>query len=128
MTVDLIGTVHNYMWMGQEPLKNKLIEDGYVFDELRDIVQGENEYGTSSLKKNEVVVQLQMVEIKGDKFYQIACGRMHEPYRPNDYFVIYDSKLDGNINVRKIFNKIKAFEKAIEKDVLKEKRDKRDKI
>ncbi len=122
MQINLIETVHDYMWMEQEALKKKLVEDGYVFDELRDIVQGEHEYGISSLKKDEVVVQLQMDDIRGTKFYQIACGRMHEPYRPNDYFVIYDSKLDGKINVRKIYNKIKSFEKAIQKDILKERR------
>lgn len=122
MQIDLIQTVHEYMWMGQQELKQKLVEDGYVFDELRDIVQGENEYGLSSLKKDEVVVQLQMDDIKGEKFYQIACGRMHEPYRPSDYFVIYDSKLDSKMNIRKIYNKIKSFEKAITKDILKERR------
>lgn len=122
MKVDLIKTVHSFMWMGQEPLKNKLIEDGYVFDEIYDIVQGENEYGFSSMNKREVVVQLQLRSIRGENSYQISCGRMIKPHRPNDYFIIYDSQLDGKINVRKIFNKIKAFEKAIEKDILKERK------
>jgi hypothetical protein len=30
--------------------------------------------------------------------------------------------LDGKINIRKIFNKIKSYEKAIQKDILKERR------
>ena len=124
MQIDYFKTVHDYVWTDLAPLKDKLVENGYVLDTICDTIICGNEYCYSLLKKGEVVVQLQMDEIHGAKFYRLSCGRMVLPHDPNEYMIIYTSDLDGKINIRKIFNKIKSYEKAIEKDILRERRKK----